>query len=65
MVKAKFNDRVITVREVSLATGKTIPVGTHGFVIEAIDAPERYEVEFDLDNDQVLTTVSPDDVGLA
>ena len=65
MMKARVNDRAITVREVSLPTGVMIPVGTHGFVIEAVQAPERYEVQFDLDADQALATVSPDDFGLA
>jgi hypothetical protein len=59
MARAQFNDRVITVRKLSLADGAMIPVGTRGFVIEAIDGPERCEVECDLDTDQVLATVSP------
>jgi hypothetical protein len=64
-VKAQFDDRVITLREVSLPDGRKIPVGTHGFVIEAVEATDRYEVEFDLDADQVLATVSAQDFGLA
>ena len=64
-VKAEFDDRVTTVRAVSLENGETIPVGTHGFVIEAIESPETYEVEFDLETGQILATVTPDDVGLA
>jgi hypothetical protein len=64
-VKAHFDDRVITVRAVSLESGQTIPVGTHGFVIEAIESPESYEVEFDLETGQILATVRPNDVGLA
>jgi hypothetical protein len=64
-VKAEFDDRVITVRAVSLESGETIPVGTHGFVIEAIESHETYEVEFDLETGQILATVTPDDVGLA
>jgi hypothetical protein len=64
-LKARFDDRVITVRAVALESGETIPVGTHGFVIEAFESPERYEVEFDLETGQVLATVVPEDVGLA
>jgi hypothetical protein len=64
-VKARFDDRVITVRDVALESGETIPTGTHGFVIEAIESPERYEVEFDVESGQVLATVAPEDVGLA
>jgi hypothetical protein len=29
-------------------------------VIEAMEAPERYEVEFDLDAEQALMTASPE-----
>jgi hypothetical protein len=58
-VKARFDDRVITVRDVPLEGGESIPTGTHGFVIEAIESPERYEVEFDLETGPVLATVSP------
>jgi hypothetical protein len=64
-VKARFDDRVITVRTVALESGEIIPVGTHGFVIEATQSPERYEVEFDLETGQVLATVAPDDIGVA
>jgi len=64
-MKAKFDDRIILVREILLANGEKVPVGTHGFVIEAVEAPETYEVEFDVDTTQVLATVSPDDFGLA
>ena len=65
VMKAQFDDRVITLREVPLPNGGQIPVGTHGFVVEAIESPEKYEVEIDLDDDQVLVTVSPDDFGVA
>ena len=64
-MKARFDDRVISVRDIALESGETIPAGTHGFVIEAIESPERYEVEFDLETEQVLETVVPEDVGLA
>ncbi len=64
-MKARFDDRVITVRDVALESRETIPAGTHGFVIEAIESPERYEVEFDLEAGQALATVVPEDVGLA
>jgi hypothetical protein len=64
-MKAAFDDRVITVRAVTLESGETIPVGTHGFVIGAVESPETYEVEFDLETGQILTTVTPDDFGLA
>ncbi len=60
-VKAQFDDRVMLVREVGLPNGRRIPVGTHGFVIEAVETPEHYEVKFDLDAGQVLVSVSPDD----
>jgi hypothetical protein len=60
-VKAQFDDRVILVREVGLPNGGKIPVGTHGFVIEAIGRPEQYEVEFDLDDRPVLVSVSPEE----
>ena len=58
-MKARFDDRVTTVRAVALESGETIPIGTHGFVIEAIESPERYEVEFDLESGQDLATVVP------
>jgi hypothetical protein len=64
-VKARFDDRVITVRDVALGSGQIIPIGTHGFVIEAFQSPERYEVEFDLETGQILATVGPEDVGVA
>jgi hypothetical protein len=62
-VKAEFDDRIITVRAVSLESGETIPVDTHGFVIKAVESPD--EVEFDFETGQILATVTPDDVGLA
>ena len=66
MVKAAFDDRIITVRAVSLESRETIPAGTHGFVIEAFQSPESYEVEFDLETgEMILATVMSDDVGLA
>lgn len=43
---------------------KKISVDTHGFAIEAVEAPESSEAGFDLDADQVLVTVPPDDFGL-
>jgi hypothetical protein len=63
--KAEFDDRVMTIRAVSLKSGETIPAGTHCFVIEAIESPATYEVEFDLETRQILATVTPDDVGMA
>jgi hypothetical protein len=53
-MKAQFDDRVITIREVTLSDGKTIPAGTHGFVIEAFEVPcESYEVEFYVEDDSI------------
>jgi hypothetical protein len=65
MMTARFDDRVITIRDVQLPDGGVVPAGTHGFVIEAMDSPEAYEVEFDRDNDQVLVVVHPEDFGVA
>jgi hypothetical protein len=39
LMKARFNDHVITVRDVPLPNGRTLPEGTHGFVIEAFADP--------------------------
>ena len=64
-MKARFDDRVITTREVPLPDGRILPSGAHGFVIEAIESPETYEVEFDLADGQVLATVRPEDFGVA
>jgi hypothetical protein len=64
-VKTRFDDRVITVRDIVLERGGTIPTGTHGLVIEALESPDRYEVEFDLESGQVLATVVPEDIGPA
>ena len=64
-MKARFDDRVITIREVPLPDGGILPSGTHGFVTEAIESPETYEVEFDLADGQVLATVRPEDFGVA
>ena len=47
-VKARFDNHVITVTEVALPDGHVLPVGTHGFVIEAFESPKTYEIEFDL-----------------
>jgi hypothetical protein len=66
LAKARFDDREITIRDVSLAKGEKIPVGTNGFVIEGIDVPdESDEVEFYVEDDsipgdeRVLATVGP------
>jgi len=66
-VKAKFDDHVITLRQIELPDGTILPSGTHGFVIEAFSEPEeRYELEFDpKDSGEVLHTVGPDDFGVA
>ena len=64
-MKARFDDRVITIREVPLADGGILPPGTHGFVVEGHESPETYEVEFDLADRQVLATVRPEDFGVA
>jgi hypothetical protein len=64
-MKARFDDRVITTRAVPISDGRILPSGTHGFVIEAIESPETYEVEFDLADGQVLATVRPEDFGVA
>ena len=64
-MKARFDDHVITTRAVALSDGSQLPEGTHGFVVEAFDSPETYEVEFDLGDDVVLTRVEPEDFGLA
>jgi hypothetical protein len=64
-MKAQFDDRVITIREVPLPDGGIVPPGTHGFVIEGHQSPETYEVEFDLADGQVLATVRPEDFGVA
>lgn len=64
-MKAKFDDHVITVQPVRLSDGSVLPEGTHGFVIEASDSPEAYEVEFDFGDDQILATVQPEDFGVA
>ena len=64
-MKEKFDDRMITVRDVQLLYGGVLPVGTHGFVIEATDSPEVYEVEFELADGPVLVTVAPEDFGVA
>jgi len=64
-MKARFDDRVISTREVRLHDGQVMPAGTHGFVIEAAESPEAYEVEFDFGDNQVLATVQPEDVGVA
>jgi hypothetical protein len=65
VMKARFDDRVITTRAVQLSDGRVLPVGAHGFVIEAFESPEVYEVEFDLAEGQVLATVQPEDFGVA
>jgi hypothetical protein len=65
LTKARFDDRVITTREVQLTDGRTMPAGTHGFVIEVTETPEAYDVEFDLADGQVLATVQPEDFGAA
>jgi hypothetical protein len=67
IVKAKFDDHVITVRSVTAPDGTVLPPGTHGSVIEAFSAThEHYEVEFDRDDgDQILMVVGPDDFGVA
>ena len=64
LMKARFYDHVITVRVVPLPNGRTLPEGTHGFVIEAFEDPETYEIEFDLDGDPVLVIVQPVDFGV-
>ena len=58
-MKARFDDHVITVREVPLSDGSVLPEGTNGFVIETFESPETYEVEFDLDDDVVLANRIP------
>jgi hypothetical protein len=63
-MKARFNDHVITVRDVPLPNGRTLPEGTHGFVIEAFEDSETYEIQFDLDGDPVLVIVLPVDFGV-
>jgi hypothetical protein len=64
-VKARFDDHVITVKQVLLSDGSLLPEGTHGFVVEAFASPEAYEVEFDLGNDLLLTIVQPEDFRVA
>lgn len=65
-MKAHFDDRVVTTRDIVLVTGQPVPEGTSGFVIEALaDPEERYEVEFDLDDDVLLGLVGPDDFEVA
>jgi hypothetical protein len=59
-VKARFDYHVITVRRVLLSGVLEFPSGTHGFVIESAEDPERYEVEFDVDGQAVLAWVGPD-----
>ena len=64
-MKARFDDHVITVREVPLSDGSVLPEGTNGFVIETFESPETYEVEFDLDDGLILAAVQPEDIGVA
>lgn len=65
-MKAQFDDHVITTREVRLPDGRTLPAGTHGFVVDVLTEPEGYEVEFDPEEGElVLAQVSPDDFGVA
>jgi hypothetical protein len=64
-MKAQFDDRVITIREVPLPDGGILSPGTHGFIIEGHESPETYEVEFDLTDGPVLATVLPEDFGVA
>ncbi len=64
LMKARFNGHLITVRDVPLPNSRTLPEGTHGFVIEAFEDPETYEIEFDLDGDPVLVIVQPVDFGV-
>ena len=64
-VKARFDNHVITLTEVALPDGHVLPVGTHGFVIEAFESPKTYEIEFDLDGELILATVQVDDFQVA
>jgi hypothetical protein len=72
-LKARHDDHVITVRPVTTQWGDILPVGTHGFVIEAIAGPpEQYEVEFYVPrqppafgDDLELVTVLPADFNTA
>jgi hypothetical protein len=64
-VKARFDDHVITVTEITLPDGHVLPEGTHGFVIEAFQSPETYEIEFDHEGELILATVQGDAFGVA
>ena len=68
-MKAAFDDHVITVRAVTTEDGSFLPPGTHGFVVEAHDAPsEHYAVELWVPRDDppwgddlvLLEAVQPD-----
>ncbi len=61
-MKSRFDDHVITMRALALSDGSMLRDGTLGFVIEAFESPEAYEVEFYLGDDQVLATVQPEDL---
>jgi hypothetical protein len=52
-MKAKFDDRVITVGQIVMSDGRVIPPGMHGFVTETFEAPvEEYEVEFYVESER-------------
>ena len=72
-MKAKYEDHLITVRQVVLTDGQVIAPGTHGFVIEAFDTPhESYEVELSVEresdpgsDDLILALLAPEDFDVA
>jgi hypothetical protein len=48
VVKAGFDDHVITIRRLELPEGGEVAEGIHGFVIEAFETPdEHYDVELE------------------
>jgi hypothetical protein len=66
VVKARFDDHVITSRRLELPEVGEVAEGTHGFVIEAFETPdEHYEVELDLDGELVLCVLRSDDFAVA
>ena len=66
VVKAGFDDHVITIRRLESPEGAEVAEGIHGFVIEAFESPdEHYDVELDLDGELVLCVLRPDDFGVA
>jgi hypothetical protein len=72
VVKAAFNDHIITTRSVFTDGGDKAPVGTHGFILRVLNEPdERYVAELHLDEDYIqanetaLAVLLPTDFELA